>query len=246
VAGELVLWKITLADGNGTIVGKKPVCSEAPADHEGAIVRQIFWDQSIRGGNFQVFTIPSQLCIYDQKLNLIGSHTLHHRHFLCAALHARRAEMCMAFADGSMKVPRRPPPTTLSRDAIPPQVAACQSSQVWDGIGLGSRFRRDKDDIVLKAEWRVEKPKPQRQQLHRDGEQGAAWVGSLFADEERDRCLGCCGTDVLIWRWQTGALLAVLPRLHPQPISACCLTADAQLVTCSRDHLVKVPQCCAG
>jgi hypothetical protein len=112
VAGELVLWKISLADGNGTVVSKKPVRSEAPPDHEGAIVRQIFWDQSIRGGNFQVFTIPSQLCIYDQKLNLIGIHTLHHRHFLCAALHARRAEMCMAFADGIMKVLRRPFPSS--------------------------------------------------------------------------------------------------------------------------------------
>jgi hypothetical protein len=104
IAGELVLWKISLSDGTGSVIKRRPIDCDAPPDHEGALVRQILWNQSIRGGNYQVFSIPAKLCIYDPKLNLIGTHALHERHFLCATLHCRREEMCMAFADGIMKV----------------------------------------------------------------------------------------------------------------------------------------------
>ena len=104
ISGDLILWKISLSDGSGSIVCRRPIACDAPPDHDGAKVRQILWNQSIRGGNYQVFSIPAKLCIYDPKLNLIGAHTLHERHFLCATLHSRREEMCMAFADGIMKV----------------------------------------------------------------------------------------------------------------------------------------------
>jgi hypothetical protein len=127
------------------------------------------------------------------------------------------------------------------------QIVSCKSSQVWEGLGLGTRYRLDKDEILVRKEWRVEKPK--RQSLKFEGENGGAWgtwVSSLFADEERDRCLGCCGLDILIWRWQTGDLLIFLARLHDQPITACWLTPDMHLITCSRDNLVKVWQYCSG